>query len=41
MPGPARLGRNRTPLEMGQGGFPIVANAEDQTATRPGALEHI
>ena len=34
-------GFHRTPLEVGQGGFPIVAHAEDQMATRPGALEHV
>ncbi len=34
-------GFHRTPLEVGKGGFPIVAHAEDQMATRPGALEHI
>ena len=34
-------GFHRTPLEVGQGGFPIVAHAEDEMATRPGALEHI
>ena len=32
---------HRTPLEVGQGGFPIVAHGEDQMATRPGALEHV
>ena len=31
----------RTPLEVGKGGFPIVAHAEDEMAKRPGALEHI
>ena len=31
----------RTPLEVGKGGFPIVAHAEDEMAARPGALEHI
>ena len=30
-----------TPLEVGKGGFPIVAHAEDEMAKRPGALEHI
>ncbi len=34
-------GFHRTPLEVGQGGFPIVAHAEDEMATRPGALEHV
>lgn len=34
-------GFHRTPLEVGQGSFPIVAHAEDQMATRPGALEHV
>ncbi len=34
-------GFHRTPLEVGRGGFPIVAHAEDQMATRPGALEHV
>jgi len=33
-------GFHRTPLEVGQGGFPIVVHAEHQMATRPGALEH-
>ena len=28
-------------VEGGQGGFPIVAHAEDEMATRPGALEHV
>ena len=34
-------GFHRTPLEVGKGGFPIVAHAEDEMATRPGALEHV
>ena len=34
-------GFHRTPLEVGQGGFPIVAHAEHEMATRPGALEHV
>lgn len=34
-------GFSRTPLEVGQGGFPIVAHVEDEMAARPGALEHI
>ncbi len=34
-------GCHRTPLEVGHGGFAIVAHAEDQMATRPGALEHV
>ena len=34
-------GFHRTPLEVGKGGFPIVAHAEDEMASRPGALEHI
>ena len=34
-------GFHRTPLQVGPGGFPIVAHAEGEMATRPGALEHI
>ena len=34
-------GFHRTPLEVGQGGFPVVAHAENEMAKRPGALEHI
>ena len=34
-------GFHRTPLDVGKGGFPIVAHAEDQMAKRPGALDHI
>ena len=34
-------GFHRTPLEVGNGGFPIVAHPEDEMATRPGALEHV
>ncbi len=31
-----------TPLEVGQGGFPIVAHGdEDEMASRLGALEHV
>ena len=32
---------HRTPLEVGHGGFPIVAHGEDETATRPGAPEDV
>ena len=34
-------GIHRTPLEMGNGDFAVVAHAEDEMATRPGGLEHI
>jgi len=34
-------GFRRTPLAVGHGSFPIVAHAEDQMPTRPGALEHV
>ena len=32
-------GFHRTPLEVGQGGLPIVVRGEDEMATRPGALQ--
>ena len=34
-------GYHRTPLEVGQGGMPMVAHAEDMLAQRAGALEHV
>ena len=34
-------GYHRTPLEVGAGGMPMVAHAEDELAQRPGALEHV
>ena len=34
-------GYHRTPLEVGKGGMPVVAHAEDQMAQRAGALEHV
>jgi NADPH-dependent 2,4-dienoyl-CoA reductase/sulfur reductase-like enzyme/rhodanese-related sulfurtransferase len=34
-------GFHRTPLEVGKGGMPVVAHAEDQLAQRPGALAHL
>jgi NADPH-dependent 2,4-dienoyl-CoA reductase/sulfur reductase-like enzyme/rhodanese-related sulfurtransferase len=34
-------GFHRTPLEVGKGGMPVIAHAEDQLAQRPGALEHV
>jgi NADPH-dependent 2,4-dienoyl-CoA reductase/sulfur reductase-like enzyme/rhodanese-related sulfurtransferase len=34
-------GFHRTPLEVGKGGMPVVAHAEDELAQRPGALEHV
>ena len=30
-----------TPLEVDNGGLPIVAHPEDEMATRPGAPEHV
>ena len=33
-------GFHGTPLEVGNGGLPIVAHPEDEMATRPGAPEH-
>ena len=32
---------HRTPLEVGQGGFPIVAHGEGETATHRGVLEDL
>ena len=34
-------GYHRTPLEVGQGGMPMVAHAEDVLAQRAGALGHV
>ena len=34
-------GYHRTPLEVGQGGMPMVAHAEDVLAQRAGAVEHV
>jgi rhodanese-related sulfurtransferase len=34
-------GFHRTPLEVGKGGMPVVAHAEDEMAQRPGVLEHV
>ena len=34
-------GFHRTPLEVGKGGMPVVAHAEDEMAQRPGALAHV
>jgi NADPH-dependent 2,4-dienoyl-CoA reductase/sulfur reductase-like enzyme/rhodanese-related sulfurtransferase len=34
-------GFHRTPLEVGAGGMPVVAHAEDELAQRPGAREHV
>ena len=34
-------GFHRTPLDVGKGGMPVVAFAEDELAQRPGALEHV
>jgi NADPH-dependent 2,4-dienoyl-CoA reductase/sulfur reductase-like enzyme/rhodanese-related sulfurtransferase len=34
-------GYHRTPLEVGAGGFPVVAHAEHELAQLPGALEHV
>ncbi len=34
-------GFHRTLLDVGQGGFPIVAHGEDAMGTRPGVLEHV
>jgi NADPH-dependent 2,4-dienoyl-CoA reductase/sulfur reductase-like enzyme/rhodanese-related sulfurtransferase len=34
-------GFHRTPLEVGKGGMPVVAYAEDEMALRAGALEHV
>jgi len=34
-------GFHRTPLEVGKGGMPVVAHAEDQLAQRSGALAHV
>jgi NADPH-dependent 2,4-dienoyl-CoA reductase/sulfur reductase-like enzyme/rhodanese-related sulfurtransferase len=34
-------GFHRTPLEVGKGGTPVVAHAEDEMARRAGALEHV
>ena len=34
-------GYHRTPLEVGQGGMPMVTHVEDELAQRPGALEHL
>jgi hypothetical protein len=34
-------GAHRTPLEVGEGGMPVVEHVEDELAQRPGALEHV
>jgi NADPH-dependent 2,4-dienoyl-CoA reductase/sulfur reductase-like enzyme/rhodanese-related sulfurtransferase len=34
-------GFHRTPLEVGKGGMPVVAHAEDEMAQRAGVLEHV
>ncbi len=34
-------GFHRTPLEVGQGGFPIVVHGEDETASRSGASKDV
>ena len=34
-------GFHRTPLDVGKGGLPVVAHAEDEMAQRPGALQHV
>lgn len=34
-------GYHRTPLEVGQGGMPMVSHAEDELAQRPGAAAHV
>jgi hypothetical protein len=34
-------GFHRTPTEVGKGGFPFVAQSEDETVIRPDGLEHI
>ncbi|MFZ2013817.1 MAG: rhodanese-like domain-containing protein, partial [Nocardioides sp.] len=34
-------GYHRTPLEVGQGGMPMVTHVEDLLAQSPGALAHV
>ena len=34
-------GYHRTPLEVGRGGMPMVAHAEDRLAQRSGAVDHV
>ena len=34
-------GFHRTPLQVGTGGMPVVAHAEDQLAQGVGALTHV
>jgi NADPH-dependent 2,4-dienoyl-CoA reductase/sulfur reductase-like enzyme/rhodanese-related sulfurtransferase len=34
-------GFHRTPLEVGKGGMPVIAHAEQELAQRPGALAHV
>ena len=34
-------GLRHASLQVGQGGFPIVAHGEHEMATRPGTLEHV